>query len=126
VQDKRIGFVGTIFSYPLTGKDASNFVQFVIQRPDNRTLTPITNCSAWRRELNRERFNYILVTTPGFPIASGAPAPQLAWTQSDPHAHPVVTDSSGTARATVFKLTGPTDPRACATLSRSGPTSGRP
>ena len=57
--------------------------------------------------------DYVLVTTPGYPVASVATAPERAWTESDPAARLVLTDRTGSARAWLYRLHGPLDPAGC-------------
>jgi hypothetical protein len=113
VQNQRIGYFGTTLQYPLTGKGASNNVQYIEHRTSEIAATTITSCQAWRLEINRERLDFVVVTTPGFPVVSSGRSRQITWTQSDPNARLVTTDRNGSARAMVFQLTGPMSPLAC-------------
>ena len=121
VQHKRIGYFGTTLQYPLTGKGVSNHVQYIEHRTSEIAATKITSCPEWRREINRERLDFVMVTTPGFPIESQAPAPELVWTRTDPHARLVVADRKGRARALVYELTGQMNPLACPSGRKSQP-----
>ena len=113
VEHKRIGYFGTTLQYPLTGKDVSNHVQYIEHRTSELEATKITTCPAWRSEINRERFDFVLVTTPGFPVLSSGNAPQIGWTQTDPHARLVTADRSNGARALLYEITGPMNPATC-------------
>ena len=120
-EDERVGLVGTFLQYPLTGNDISNRVQYLDQRTsDHDPSTSIVDCTSWRRTLNRERLDYVIVTTPGFPIESTAPAPQRAWTEDDPAARLVLTDKEGEARAWLYELNGRLDPSTCPPVPETG------
>ena len=112
--DARVGLVGTFLQYPLTGNDVSNHESFLDARTsDLQVAPPFRDCATWRRTVNRRRLDYVLVTTPGYPVASVATAPERAWTESDPAARLVLTDRTGSARAWLYRLHGPLDPAGC-------------
>ena len=125
VSDARIGIVGTFLQYPLDGKDSSNYVQYLANRHADGRSTPIATCQEWRRALNAGHFDYVVVTTNGFPFASTSPAPQLAWTETDPAVSLVTQDvvpapGGSDAKAWLFKIHGELDPHACSTNTASG------
>ncbi len=84
---KRIGLVGTFLQYPFTGNRVSNHVQYLAERrSDLESSTTITTCRAWRRAVDRQDLDFVIVTTPGYPVAGGLAAPERSWTESDPRA----------------------------------------
>jgi hypothetical protein len=108
VHNARIGMAGFFQQYPLYGADLSNRVRYVGDlRPDG-SFTDYTRCTDWRRAVDRGDYAYV-VTMPAFPTRPGPEPPMAAWTRSDPHAQSIVRNG----RITVFRITGPLDPRSC-------------
>jgi hypothetical protein len=112
-RDERIGVVGTVLQYPLTGSDSSNHVEILELRTSDLAATPIRDCETWRETVNRERLDYVLVTTGGYPVGQTSTARAQRWTATDPAARLVLTDRDGKARAWLYQLQGRLDPSAC-------------
>jgi hypothetical protein len=113
VHDKRIGLVGTVLQYPLTGDDDSNYVEILEHRTSDLEATPIKDCVTWRETANRARLDYVLVTTPAYPIRKVSTAREQGWVSTDPAARLVLTDHDGKATAWLYRLQGPLDPSTC-------------
>ena len=112
--DARVGLVGVTLQYPLAGKDLSNHVSFLDARThDLEFAPPIRDCATWRRTINRRRLDYVLITTQGYPLPAFGPAPERAWTETDPAARLVRTEKTGSAGAWVYRLHGRLDPAGC-------------
>ena len=118
VHDARVGVVGTFggfFSYPLSGLDSSNSVDYVGRHGPHGSFTPIGSCTAWRAAVNAEHLSY-LVTTPArdpwHPTVLG-PSPETGWTESDPAAIPVLSERAEGQPIVVFHLRGPLDVAGC-------------
>jgi hypothetical protein len=116
-RDERIGVVGTVLQYPLTGSDSSNHVEILELRTSDLAATPIRDCETWRETVNRERLDYVLVTTGGYPVGQTSTARAQRWTATDPAARLVLTDRDGKARAWLYQLQGRLDPSACPSAS---------
>jgi hypothetical protein len=112
-RDERIGLVGTILQYPLTGNDISNHVEILEDRRSDLEATPIRDCATWRETVNRERLDYVLVTTRNYPIARASTAREQRWTATDPAARLVLTDREKGGSAWLYELRGRLDPSAC-------------
>jgi hypothetical protein len=110
--DERIGLVGTVSQYPLTGNDISNYVEILEHRTSDLVATPIRDCVTWRDTVNREQLDYVLVTMQTYP-ASAPAAREQRWTATDPAAKLVVKGGHGRTRAWLYQVVGSLDPSAC-------------
>jgi hypothetical protein len=119
VSHTRIAIAGFYSQYPLYGVDLNNYVQFV-GRPELRgALAPIATCVAWRRAIDAGHFQYVVTAPIGAQIGQDVlrrvagtlhDPPEAVWTRSSPAATRIV---RGLGRISVFRLSGPLDPRAC-------------
>ncbi len=111
----RIGIVGLDIQYPLYGADETNYVQYIGAPAPDAGFQPITTCQAWRRAVNRGRYNWLLVTPFGFPLGSAAnTAPEFGWTGSSPAATAVLRETNDRGElAVLYRLRGTLDPRRC-------------
>jgi hypothetical protein len=112
IHHARIGLVGLNQQYPLTGPDASNYVQFIGVGEPHGGFAPAATCQQWRAAINRGHYNYVLVTPVGFTSVDQAPG--LRWTQTSPHAHPILRQYTNSVEfGVVFRITGELDPATC-------------
>lgn len=119
VHDSRIATVGVFLQYPLYGSDLSNRVQYIGKHGPHGAFSPIETCPEWREALNAGRYRYVLVAPDGFPDIGPKPAPEAAWTESDPAAHLVLRDRRpGAAEARLFRIKGRLDTSGCEGLPR--------
>jgi hypothetical protein len=107
INDSRIATTSTR-QYPLFGTDLSNHVQFIGQERSHGGFEAPSTCRAWREELNKGNYDYVVTTRdrlePGQP-----PYPdQARWTESA-EAKPVLRKPP----TVVFQLNGQLDPSAC-------------
>jgi len=114
VHDARIAVVGFQLQYPLYGKDLSNRVQYVAQRPDSGKAEPIADCRSWRRAINDGRYEYVVATSHSFPFIAGAPALEAGWTRSDPAARLLLVDTVQGSHAWLFEIRGRMNADGCA------------
>jgi hypothetical protein len=68
--------------------------------------------------VNSKRLDYVLVTTPGYPVGQTSTAREQRWTATDPAARLVLTERDRNARAWLYQLRGRLDPSACPTASQ--------
>jgi hypothetical protein len=104
----RIAIAGFDTQYPLYGSNWSNYVQYVGTLEPHGGFTVSRSCRAWRRNLARGRFDYVVIQRElllDYPVA----VPELSWTTTDPGARKVF-ESGG---ATVVRLTRPPDASLC-------------
>ncbi|MGZ4248217.1 MAG: hypothetical protein ACXVUE_07915 [Solirubrobacteraceae bacterium] len=118
VHHARVGVVGTFggfFSYPLSGPDASNRVDYVGARGPHGSFTAITTCRRWRQALNAGRYRYVVTTPARDPWHPKhlAPSPESGWTGSDPAAKLVLSHRSRGQLIAVYKIHGRMHPRNC-------------
>lgn len=111
LHDVRIAIVGppaAFGQYVLYGPDLSNRVSYMGEPGAHGAYRPITDCASWRRAVNRDHPDFLLVT----PAAENAPSaiPQeVLWTSTDPRTTAILHP----APAAVFHLSGPLDPAGC-------------
>ena len=80
----RIGVIGqgSYLQYPLYGKTASNYVQYLGIRGPHGSWSTFGSCKAWRETITGGHYSYVLITTglvgKGSAITSGAP-PEMEW-----------------------------------------------
>jgi hypothetical protein len=114
LHDARIALVGNFgwfFGYPLWGGDDSNRVAYMGQRGAHGSFRPITSCRAWRRALNRGRYQYVVTTSNRiFFTTRLVHSPEVDWTRTDPAARLVLSPNRAIQ---VFRLTGPLHPDRC-------------
>jgi hypothetical protein len=118
VHHARVGIVGTyggFFSYPLSGLDLSNRVQYIADRGPHGSFTPITTCARWRTQVNAAHLIY-LVTTPArdpWHPRVLSPSPETGWTASDPAAQPIYRETALGQPIVVYRIRGSLDPGTC-------------
>ncbi|MBA3865989.1 MAG: hypothetical protein H0X42_06535 [Solirubrobacterales bacterium] len=94
--------------YPLFGTDLSNHVQFIgVERPHGGFEAP-TTCRAWRTELNKGQYDYVVTTRDRLEAGQPPYPEQTRWTEG-PGARVVLK----VAPTVVFKLTASLDPSKC-------------
>ena len=112
VHDARIGVAGppaAFGQYVFYGNDLSNRVEYLGEAGPHGSYRPIESCPAWRRALNSRHLGFLVIApTPG--LAPGSIPQESLWTSGDSDAKAILHASP----ASVFRLTGPLDPAACA------------
>jgi hypothetical protein len=112
VHQARIGVVGLVEQYPLTGADLTNHVQFIGVGEPHRGFAAAADCRQWRTAINRGHYNYVLIAPPGF--AGIHQAPEVPWTVPSPAARPIVRQYVHSVEyAVVYRITGRLDPAQC-------------
>jgi hypothetical protein len=100
----------TTRQYPLYGTELSNHVQFVgLERPEGGFVAP-TDCETWREAVDGGDYDYVVTALDRVEADAPKVPPQRAWTESSPNATEILHDGP----ASVFELSGPLDPEACA------------
>ena len=118
IHDARVGIVGTFggfFSYPLSGLDDSNRVQYLAQRGPHGSFTPIATCARWRAQVNTAHLDYLITTPardPWHPRVLSR-SPEGTWTSGDPAAQPVYRADALGQPIVVYRIRGPLDPAGC-------------
>jgi hypothetical protein len=118
VRHARVGLAGSygeFFSYPVDGIDDSNVVRYIAHHGPHGSFTPIAGCQEWRRAVNQGHFRY-LITTPERDFwrpTQLRPAPEGAWTRSDPAAHLLFSRRVTGQPVDVFMLRGRLNPQGC-------------
>ena len=111
VHHARIGVVGLVEQYPLTGADLTNHVQFIGVGKPHRGIAAAADCRQWRTAIDRGHYDYVLIAPAGF--AGIRQAPEVAWTRS-PAARPVVRQYVHSVEyAAVYRISGRLDPARC-------------
>lgn len=114
VQGARIGITkGLILSYELYGSHLNNQVAFLGIAGPNGKYFDIDTCRAWRAAINAAKLGYVVtIDDLSRPVPSS-----VSWTQNDPVAAPVMTESAlsfdGFSKLTVFKIDGVMSPAGC-------------
>jgi hypothetical protein len=118
IHNARVGIVGTFggfFSYPLSGLDDSNRVQYLAQRGPHGSFTPIATCARWRAQVNTAHLDYLITTPardPWHPRVLSR-SPEGTWTSGDPAAQPVYREDALGQPIVVYRIRGPLDPAGC-------------
>jgi hypothetical protein len=111
---ERIALAGTLgwfFGYPLWGLDDSNRVTYMGQHGPHGSFRPVRSCRAWRTELNRGHFQYVVTTASRiFFTTQLMYTPEVDWTRTDTAAKLVLSPDRAIQ---VFRLTGPLQPGRC-------------
>jgi hypothetical protein len=112
LHDKRIGVFGSIYSYPLYGRELTNRVEFVGRRTAHGGFRRLAGCREWRAAVNEGRYDYVMVAplvsiNVDYGKAPKPTPPEVEWTRTDPAAVPV-----GFAPPT-FVIRGRLDPDGC-------------
>jgi hypothetical protein len=102
----RIGFVGLSSSYPLSGSDLTNYVQYVGVTGRHHAFDNPPDCAAFRSAVNAGHYDY--VTFANASAASTYPG-EDAWMRGAAGAVPVLTTPSATA----YRVTHLLDPATC-------------
>jgi hypothetical protein len=107
ISDSRIATTSTR-QYPLFGTDLSNHVQFIGEKTAHGGFVAPSTCRAWREELNKGHYDYVITTRDR--LAPGRPPypPQARWTEG-----PGVGVILRKPPTVVFQLTDRLDPSAC-------------
>jgi hypothetical protein len=119
LHDKRIGIAGSseiIFGqYGFFGNDASNYVQYIGVPGPHGGYRLATTCEAFRREVNRGDYDYLIVSefTQDSPFADYR-YPLYNWLKTDPAVELVIAEPEIVPQPDyVFKVNGRLDPSAC-------------
>jgi hypothetical protein len=115
VHDARIGIVGGTASnreYTFFNGDLSNRVQYIGVPGKRGAFYPVRDCETWRRRVNDGRYDYLVLSQRYVPGTKLLPSTgtEARWTRGDPNAELI----SDLQRVSVYRLTGPLDPRRCA------------
>ena len=119
LHDKRIGIAGSseiIFGqYGFFGNDASNYVQYIGVPGPHGGYRLATNCPAFRREVNRGNYDYLIISefTQDSPLAEYR-YPLYKWLKDDPAVELVIAEPDIVPQPDyVFKVNGKLDPSTC-------------
>ena len=119
LHDKRIGIAGSseiIFGqYGFFGNDASNYVQYIGVPGPHGGYRLATNCPAFRREVNRGNYDYLIISefTQDSPLAEYR-YPLYKWLKDDPAVQLVIAEPDIVPQPDyVFKVNGKLDPSTC-------------
>jgi hypothetical protein len=107
ISDARIATTSTR-QYPLFGTDLSNRVQFIGEEQPHGGFEAPPTCRAWREELNKGDYDYVVATRDRIEPGKPPYPPQARWTET-PAAKPIVTEPP----TVVFQLSGPLNPTSC-------------
>jgi hypothetical protein len=110
------GTMGALFQYGLWGQDGSNEVRYIGARGDRGSFEEIAECPEWVREINTGDYDFI-ITTPTYnqdaPEKDTLPV-QQSWVAAGRNVRKV----AGENLVSVWQLTGPLDPIACAKVKQ--------
>lgn len=119
LHDKRIGIAGDseiIFGqYGFFGNDASNYVQYIGVPGPHGSYRLATNCPAFRREVNRGNYDYLIISeyTQDSPTAEYR-YPLYKWLKDDPALELVIAEPDIVPQPDfVFRVNGKLDPAGC-------------
>ncbi|MFN8216092.1 MAG: hypothetical protein U0R71_05795 [Solirubrobacterales bacterium] len=119
LHDKRIGIAGSseiIFGqYGFFGNDASNAVDYIGVPGPHGSYRLATNCPAFRREVNRGEYDYLIISefTQDSPLAEYR-YPLYKWLKDDPALEEVIAEPEIVPQPDyVFKVNGKLDPSTC-------------
>jgi hypothetical protein len=107
ISDARIATTSTR-QYPLFGTDLSNHVQFVGEETAHGGFEAPTTCRAWRTELNKGHYDYVVTTRDRLEPGKSPYPEQARWTEG-PGAKPILKKPP----TVVFQLIGSLDPSKC-------------
>jgi hypothetical protein len=109
-RETRIGVLGFIAHYGLTGDDLSNYVVYIGRHGDNGAFGRITSCPEWRSQLARDRVTLVVTAPENYPFSGDAgPPPETEWTRTDLHATEILRDPL----VSVFRFSAPPDATTC-------------
>ena len=117
IHSARIGIAGFFAQYPIYGRAATNYVQFVGTKTARGGFAPASTCEEWRNRINADRYDY-LVFAPFATMSSVAIDPRAhfvepierAWTARSAAVTEVVHAAGGIS---VFRVHGRLDPSGC-------------
>lgn len=113
--DLRIAVAGGLGPYLLYGPDLSNTVTAVLHHGPNGSWLPIQTCGEFLSALNRGRYSYAVVSPAEYVLPGSTTAQAFAWLRADAGAHELAAAPAlFGGDVTVFALSAPADPRACA------------
>jgi hypothetical protein len=102
VHDAKVAVFGLYESYPMFGTDLSN----AVWEPAGPTHgTPRERCRAWRRLLDRGRYDYVVISNTAFSFHG----PAAEWVAADPAVETIVHRPN----VGVYRIMRPLDPRGC-------------
>jgi hypothetical protein len=107
ISDSRIATTSTR-QYPLFGTDLSNHVQFIGEETPHGGFESPKTCRAWRRELNKGHYDYVVTSRDRIEPGRSPYPPQAGWTAG--LGVEVILKKPPTI---VYKLKGPLDPASC-------------
>ncbi|HEX4304667.1 MAG TPA: hypothetical protein VHZ54_01390, partial [Solirubrobacterales bacterium] len=106
-----VGPPGAFGQYLLSDPELTNRIRYLGQPGPDGAYRPITDCATWRRAVNQEGLDFVVVT-PATAIGPGATPQESLWMGDDPDAEEVLRASP----AAVYRISGPLDPTACRRL----------
>lgn len=111
LHNARVGIVGppaAFGQYVFDGLDLSNRVSYIGEPGSHGTYRPIADCVAWRRRINDERLQYVVVT-PASAIGPGPLPQESLWTSGPPAAREILRAGP----AAVYRVDGELNPKGC-------------
>jgi hypothetical protein len=111
VHHVRIGIVGppgAFGQYVFYDAKLTNRVLYVGEPGPHGALRPIADCASWRRAINRNGLNFVVVT-PAASFGLRSIPEESVWLQGDPHATKIL----AAAPAAIYRIDGDLDPNAC-------------
>ena len=108
----RIAIAGFDRQYPLYGPSFENHVQYVGVVGEHGAFSVVPTCRAWRQELRRGRYDYVMVSHELTLEYGEREPPEAGWTESDPVAERIPTGG----RSKVFRLQRAPSPEGCPAL----------
>lgn len=109
ITGSRIAIAGDFFQFPYYGPRLDNHVQYVGVPGPHGAFLKAKTCRQWRTELNKGRYDYVVVSPPPFNRID-AHQPEEGWIGDDPNATRVTQEGGVIA----WRLHGPLDPARCA------------
>jgi hypothetical protein len=106
VSGARVAVGGVPETYPYSGVDLANWVDYLGHRQPRGQFAEIDDCPEWLGRLAAGRYDYVVVAASAFDPARPR---QADWTLRDPRAQPVLSFRGGV----VIRLNGPPSPAAC-------------
>lgn len=111
VHHARIGVVGppgAFGQYVFYDAKLTNRVLYVGEPGAHGALRPITDCASWRRAVNRNALDFVVVT-PAASFGTASIPEESIWLRGDPHA----TEILAATPAAIYRVDGDLDPSAC-------------
>jgi hypothetical protein len=107
-----VGPPGAFGQYLFSDSELTNRVDYIGEPGADGAYRPISDCAIWRRAVNEEGLDFVVVT-PATAIGPAATPRESLWMENEPNAEPVLRASP----AAIYRITGPLDPGACRRLN---------